>query len=112
MEQIDVRILDREYRLSVTPEDKDRLVRAAQMVDTKMRAIRETGKVSSTDRIAVLAALQFAHQILGNGNDAQAQQALGADLAADGLQTVFGDQAIGESLAKRSEEHTSELQSH
>jgi cell division protein ZapA len=75
MEQIDVRILDREYRLSVTPEDKDRLVRAAQMVDTKMRAIRETGKVSSTDRIAVLAALQFAHQILGNGNDAQAQQA-------------------------------------
>jgi cell division protein ZapA len=75
MEQIDVRILDREYRLSVTPEDKDRLVRAAQMVDSKMRAIRESGRVTSTDRIAVLAALQFAHQILGNGNDTQAQQA-------------------------------------
>jgi cell division protein ZapA len=74
MEQIDVRILDREYRLSVTPEDKDRLIRAAQMVDTKMRAIRDSGRVSSTDRIAVLAALQFAHQILGNGNDAQAEQ--------------------------------------
>ncbi|MEY4213467.1 MAG: cell division protein ZapA [Burkholderiaceae bacterium] len=75
MEQIDVRILDREYRLSVTPEDKDRLVRAAQMVDSKMRAIRDSGRVTSTDRIAVLAALQFAHQILGNGNDTQAQQA-------------------------------------
>jgi len=75
MEQIDVRILDREYRLSVTPEDKDRLVRAAQMVDSKMRAIRDSGRVTSTDRIAVLAALQFAHHILGNGNDAQAQQA-------------------------------------
>ena len=74
MEQIDVRILDREYRLSVTPEDKDRLVRAAQMVDSKMRAIRDSGRVSSTDRIAVLAALQFAHQILGNGDDAQAAQ--------------------------------------
>ncbi|MBU6189146.1 MAG: cell division protein ZapA [Betaproteobacteria bacterium] len=75
MEQIDVRILDREYRLSVTPEDKDRLVRAAQMVDSKMRAIRDSGRVTSTDRIAVLAALQFAHQILGNGNDTQAQAA-------------------------------------
>ncbi len=75
MEQIDVRILDREYRLSVTPEDKDRLVRAAQMVDSKMRAIRDSGRVTSTDRIAVLAALQFAHQILGNGTDTQAQQA-------------------------------------
>ena len=74
MEQIDVRILDREYRLSVTPEDKDRLVRAAQMVDSKMRAIRDSGRVSSADRIAVLAALQFAHQILGNGADAQAEQ--------------------------------------
>lgn len=74
MEQIDVRILDREYRLSVTPEDKDRLIRAAQMVDSKMRAIRDSGRVTSTDRIAVLAALQFAHQILGNGNDTQAQQ--------------------------------------
>jgi len=75
MEQIDVRILDREYRLSVTPEDKDRLVRASQMVDSKMRAIRDSGRVTSTDRIAVLAALQFAHQILGHGNDAQAQEA-------------------------------------
>ena len=49
-------------------------MRAAQMVDSKMRAIRDSGRVSSTDRIAVLAALQFAHQILGNGDDAQATQ--------------------------------------
>ena len=64
MEQIDVRILDRDYRLSVTSEDKDRLIEAAAMVDGKMRSIRDGGRITSVDRIAVLAALQFAHQIL------------------------------------------------
>lgn len=68
MEQIDVKILDRDYRLSVSPEDKDRLVAAAAMVDGKMRSIRDAGRITSADRIAVLAALQFAHQILGEGD--------------------------------------------
>ena len=58
MEQIDVKILDREYRLSVTPEDRDRLMQAASLVDSKMRSIRDGGRVNSIDRIAVLAALQ------------------------------------------------------
>lgn len=72
MEQIDVRILDRDYRLSVSAEDKNRLIEAAAMVDGKMRAIREGGRVTSADRIAVLAALQFAHQILGEEQAVQA----------------------------------------
>ena len=75
MEQIDVKILDREYRLSVTPEDKDRLMEAASMVDSKMRNIRDSGRVNSVDRIAVLAALQFAHQILGDAQTSEASPA-------------------------------------
>ena len=75
MEQIDITIMAREYRLSVTPEDKERLVQAAAMVDGKMRSIREAGRVSSLDRIAVLAALQFAHQLLGDAESAAATPA-------------------------------------
>lgn len=66
MEQIDVRILDREYRLAVPPEDKPRLLDAVRLVDEKMRAIRSTGRVGSFDRIAVMAALQLAHELMGN----------------------------------------------
>ena len=67
MEHIDVRILEREYRLAVAPEDKARLLDAVRMVDEKMRAIRDGGRVAGLDRVAVLAALQLAHQLLGAG---------------------------------------------
>lgn len=64
MEQIDVHILDRDYRLAVDPDDKPRLLDAARLVDERMRTIRESGRVKGIDRIAVMAALQFAHEML------------------------------------------------
>lgn len=64
MEQIDVRILDRDYRLAVPEDEKARLLDAVRMVDDKMRAIRDGGRVSGIDRIAVMAALQLAHELL------------------------------------------------
>jgi cell division protein ZapA len=65
MEQIDVTILDREYRLAVPAEEKDKLIDAVRVVDEKMRSIREAGRVVGVDRIAVMAALQLAHELLG-----------------------------------------------
>lgn len=72
MEQLDVKILDREYRLAVSPEDKTRLLDAVSVVDDKMRSIRDAGKISGLERIAVMAALQLAHELLGSaGGDAK-----------------------------------------
>jgi cell division protein ZapA len=65
MEQIAVRILDREYKLAVSPDQRERLLEAVSMVDSRMRAIRDAGRVSGLDRIAVMAALQLAHEVLG-----------------------------------------------
>lgn len=65
MEQIAVRILDREYKLAVTPEQRERLLEAVNMVDGRMRSIRDAGRISGLDRIAVMAALQLAHELLG-----------------------------------------------
>jgi cell division protein ZapA len=65
MDQIDIRILDREYRLAVKPEDKDQLLEAARSVDQKMRAIRDAGRLTGVDRIAVMAALQLANDLIG-----------------------------------------------
>ena len=64
MEQIEAKILDRDYKLAVSPEDKSRLLQAVRIVDDKMRSIRDAGKVSSIDRVAVMAALQLAHELL------------------------------------------------
>lgn len=65
MEQIDVKILGREYRLAVSGDTKDQLLEAVRIVDEKMTAIRDSGRVSGVDRIAVMAALQLAHEMLG-----------------------------------------------
>ena len=81
MEQIDVRILDRDYRLAVPAEEKDRLLDAVRVVDEKMRSIRDAGRVAGLDRIAVMAALQLAHDLLG------ARDAIGTE-AAPAAETV------------------------
>jgi cell division protein ZapA len=64
MENLSVSILGREYRLACSPDEKDALLKSAQLVDSKMQAIRDGGKVMGADRIAVMAALQFAHELL------------------------------------------------
>ncbi len=64
MEQLDVKILDRDYKLAVNPEEKARLLDAVKMVDERMRTIRGTGRIASVDRVAVMAALQLAHELL------------------------------------------------
>jgi cell division protein ZapA len=64
MEQIDVKILDRDYRLAVNADDKPQLLQAVQLVDDRMRIIRDGGRVAGLDRIAVMAALQLAHELV------------------------------------------------
>jgi cell division protein ZapA len=66
MENLSVSILGREYRLACSPDEKEALLKSAQLVDSKMQAIRVAGKVMGADRIAVMAALQFAHELLNN----------------------------------------------
>jgi cell division protein ZapA len=65
MEQIDVRILDRDYKLAVSAEEKAQLLEAVAIVDEKMRSIRDSGRVAGLERIAVMAALQIANELLG-----------------------------------------------
>ncbi len=63
-----VRILDTEYRVSCGPEEKEELQEAARYLDEEMRKIRGSGKVIGLDRIAVMAALNIAHEMLSDRN--------------------------------------------
>ena len=59
-----VHILDKEYRILCRDGEQNDLLASARFLDQRMREIRNSGKVIGTDRIAVLAALNIAHELL------------------------------------------------
>ena len=66
---INVNILGKEYQIACPDEDKDGLIASAQMLHQNMEQIRSTGKVVGLDRIAVMAALNLAHDLISLQND-------------------------------------------
>ncbi|MGX5660592.1 cell division protein ZapA [Castellaniella ginsengisoli] len=64
MERVDIAILGRDYSLACPPEEKDALLAAVRLVDQRMLAIKGVGKVASNERIAVMAAIQIANELL------------------------------------------------
>lgn len=58
---VSLNILGKEYKIACAQDEKEGLIQKAQELDRQMRKIRDTGKVAGTDRIAVLAALNLAH---------------------------------------------------
>lgn len=64
-EPVSVSILDREYMIACMPEERAGLIAAASHLDSKMREIRNGARNATVDRIAVLAALTLAHELLG-----------------------------------------------
>ena len=62
-EPVSVRLLDREYTVGVEPGERDSLMAAARLLETKMREIRGGNRMAAVDRIAVLAALNLAHEL-------------------------------------------------
>ena len=80
---IAVSILDREFLVACTPEERPGLIAAAAMVDGRMREIRNNARTASADRIAVMAALNIAHELLQlKQSSTQHDSALGGELDA------------------------------
>lgn len=61
---VTVYILDKEYRIACEPEMEAELLASARLLDRRMREVRATGKVIGSDRIAVMAALNLAHELI------------------------------------------------
>jgi len=62
--QVSVRILDKEYQVSCPASERTDLLDSAEALNSKMREIRDSGKVVGLDRIAVMAALNMANELL------------------------------------------------
>ena len=67
---VSLNILGKEYKIACPQEEQEGLIHTAQALDTQMRKIRDTGKVVGSERIAVLAALNLAHDATLNTNNA------------------------------------------
>ena len=61
---LDVSIMGRSYKVSCQDEERDALMRAVAYLDEKMIEIRDSGRVGNIERIAVMAALNIAHEFL------------------------------------------------
>ncbi len=64
VDTVSVSILDRDYQVNCPPGEEEALRSSARFLDQQMRQIREKGKVFGMDRIAVMAALNIAHELL------------------------------------------------
>ena len=62
-EPVTVRILDREYTVGVSDGERASLTSAARLLDQRMREIRGSNKMVAPDRLAVLSALNLAHEL-------------------------------------------------
>ena len=61
---VDVTIFGRQYKVACAENERAELAEAVTYLDQKMREIRDRGKVAGVDRIAVMAALNIAHDLL------------------------------------------------
>jgi len=62
-EPVSVHILDREYTIGVEAGERSSLMAAARLLDGKMREVRGNNRMAAVDRVAVLAALNLAHEL-------------------------------------------------
>ena len=90
-EPVTVRILDREYTVGVSDAERASLTSAARLLDLRMRELRGSNKMVAPDRLAVLTALNLAHELQqlreerGGGNDAAFKLLDAANARLDGL---------------------------
>ena len=88
MKQIEVQILQQSYVLTCPDGQEERLLEAVRRVDTAMTRIRDSGKVRSRERVAVLSALNMAFDVL----DREAQESAMATAQAE-MQSLHDEAA-------------------
>lgn len=69
--QVNIKILEKDYQISCPTNERVALLDSAELLNKKMREIRDTGKVIGLDRIAVMAALNMANEVINSRSGGQ-----------------------------------------
>lgn len=91
--RVTIRILEKEYHVACPAEEQPALMASAELLNRKMREIRDGGKVVGLDRVAVMAALNLANEYLKTkSSDEELQQVVGLKVRAmrEKLDEVLG----------------------
>ena len=80
---LDITLLGKEYRVACPPTEHAALLAAVAYVDEKMHDIAEKTKSNISERIAVMAALNIAHELLSRDNERPEQPTGGSETALD-----------------------------
>ncbi|PRY71164.1 cell division protein ZapA [Halomonas ventosae] len=68
----EITLLERSYAIACPPEEQDKLERAARYLDRAMQGIHSRGRVIDREKIAIMAALNIAHELLETLDDQRA----------------------------------------
>jgi cell division protein ZapA len=61
-----ISLLGREFRVGCPEGEEKQLLASVDYLNRKLREVRDTGKVVGNERIAIMAALNIAHELLSN----------------------------------------------
>ena len=70
---VTVTIFEKEFRIACPPEEKEGLETSARYVNEMMIQLRDSGRIIGTEKIAVMAALHIAHELLSTRQNRQRQ---------------------------------------
>jgi cell division protein ZapA len=74
-----VSLLGREFRVACPEGEENQLLASADYLNRKLKEVRDTGKVAGNERIAIMAALNIAHELMSNkSNSPQSSSVDGA----------------------------------
>lgn len=74
---LEVYILDKAYRIACSPGEEEDLLASARLLSDHMREVKSVNKVMSHDRMAIMAGLNLAHELIAsrrNGSDDMAER--------------------------------------
>ncbi len=65
---VTITLLDKQYQISCDPQERDELLESARMLNQNMLKIRQSGGVIGLERIAIIAGLNVAHELVKSQN--------------------------------------------
>lgn len=90
---VTIKILEKEYHVACPADERADLLASAELLNQKMREIRDSGKVVGLDRVAVMAALNLANELIRiQGQDEELKNIVGVRIRAmrDQLDAALG----------------------
>jgi cell division protein ZapA len=76
---ISISVMGREFRVAAPEGEERQLLASVDLLNRKMKEIRDTGKVVGNERIAIMAALNLAHENLHTAQARAASGRIGAE---------------------------------